>query len=149
MRNKNRGPKPDLVDVPPKPSGFDVDVPPKPSGFDADVPPKPPGYGEPDGRDLPQEFCFPLGTRIEMADGSLRPIEAIHLGDRVRSWDARRGSLEEGSVVRVLFGEASELIRLNCRLAASSAHRILTARGYLRFDEIEQGELLLRSSDSP
>jgi hypothetical protein len=96
----------------------------------------------------PSEFCFPPGTQIEMADGSLRPIEETRVGDRVRSWDVRRGLLAEGSVVRALAGTTGWLIRLNGCLSASPAHRILSTRGYLRFDEVERGDLLLRSSGS-
>jgi hypothetical protein len=96
----------------------------------------------------PTEFCFPPGTRIEMANGSLLSIEEVHAGDRIRSWDLCRGLLVESSVVRVLDGTTDRLIRLNGRLAASPAHRILSTRGYLRFDEVECGDLLLCSSGS-
>jgi hypothetical protein len=84
-----------------------------------------------------------------MADGSFRPIEEIRPGDRVRSWHLQWGVLAEGCVERVLTGAADSQIRLNGRLAASPAHRILSTRGYLRFDEVEPGDLLLRSSGSP
>jgi hypothetical protein len=90
----------------------------------------------------PSEFCFPQGTLIQMADGLLRQIQEICPGDYVQSWDVRRGVLATSRVVRVLAAEVERMIRINRRLTASPAHRILSARGYLRFDEIDRGDVL-------
>jgi hypothetical protein len=87
------------------------------------------------------EFCFPGGTSIEMADGLARPIAEVRVGDRVRCWDWRCGALAEGRVDQTLVATVERLIRLDDGLAASPAHRILTQRGYVRFDEVRPGDL--------
>jgi hypothetical protein len=94
------------------------------------------------GWDSPSEFCFPRGTLVQMANGLLRQIQEICPGDYVQSWDVRRGVLTTSRVVRVLTAEVERMIRLNRRLTASPAHRILSARGYRRFDEVDRGDLL-------
>jgi hypothetical protein len=89
-----------------------------------------------------RERCFPAKTRIEMADGSGRPISKLQVGDWVRCWDTERSVLVIGRVELVLQATVNRLIRLNECLAASPAHRILTLHGYLRFDEIRVGTQL-------
>ncbi len=101
-----------------------------------DVDPSPPSSDW----DSPLEYCFPATTSIAMSDGSMQLIPSIRIDDLVRCWDDRRGILAEGQVVRILTGTADKLIRLNGQLAATPAHRVLTGRGYLRFDEVEVGD---------
>jgi hypothetical protein len=43
--------------------------------------------------------CFRRGTRIAMADGSLRPIEQVRVGERVRSYDPGTGRFVSAEVL--------------------------------------------------
>jgi hypothetical protein len=46
-----------------------------------------------DGRGRVEPKCFPAGTMILMADGSLKPIEEIKQGDLVAAFDFEKGEL--------------------------------------------------------
>jgi len=106
------------------------------------------GAGEPErGSDEtqggPVEYCFPAWTRVALADGTHRLISELLPGDSVQSWDRGRAAVALGRVARVVAGTAARLILINGRLAASPEHRILTARGYVPFGEVEIGDQMV------
>ncbi|MFQ2220497.1 hypothetical protein ACK32O_16910 [Aeromonas enteropelogenes] len=72
--------------------------------------------------------CFVAGTRILMADGEERPIEALQVGERVRDQYGRNNLII--AIERVLLGER-RLYGLN-RLAPffTAEHPFLTTRGW-------------------
>src|SRR6185436_17446554 len=90
------------------------------------------------------ERCFPGWTRVAILDEVDRPISELRPGDLVCSWDGRRGALVQGRITRAITGTATRLIRVNGSLMATPEHRILTARGYVQFDEMRIGDLLFR-----
>jgi len=45
--------------------------------------------------------CFPIGTKIAMADGSYKNIENLVIGDEVRSFDLYKKSLVTGKVTKI------------------------------------------------
>jgi len=92
----------------------------------------------------PVELCFPAWARVTLVGEADRPISELRPGDLVLSWDGRRGALAQGRITRVITGAAARLIRVNGGLMASAEHRILTARGYVRFTELRVGDLLFR-----
>lgn len=91
-------------------------------------------------------YCFPAWTRVVLADGTDRPISEVRPGDLVRAWDPGRAAVAPGRVARVLTGTATRLILVNGCLAASPDHRILTARGYIPFGEVEIDDQLVSNS---
>ncbi|HEV8580632.1 MAG TPA: metalloregulator ArsR/SmtB family transcription factor [Thermoanaerobaculia bacterium] len=103
------------------------------------------GTGEREGGPFP--YCFPAWTRVVLADGTDRPISELLPGDLVRAWDRGRAMVAPGRVARVVTGTATRLILVNGGLAASPNHRILTARGYVPFGEVETGDQLVSNSD--
>src|SRR5262245_6211869 len=109
------------------------------SARDEPVPVPDPIIPPPRSKDFGYERCFPAETLIQMVDGSRQPIAAIRVDDRVCCWDWERHSVVSGRVVEVLQACVHHLVRVNGRLAASPSHRIMTTRGYLRFDEIRPG----------
>ncbi|PNY36630.1 hypothetical protein C2E31_12345 [Rhodopirellula baltica] len=61
------------------------------------------------GVNAAQQFCFPAGTEVLMADGSAKPIEQVDVGDRVASRAARTegiaAAIESGEAAAVLHSE--------------------------------------------
>jgi len=86
----------------------------------------------------PPRHSKPLGkdTRVTMADGSLRPISALRVGDRVVSGEGRItgvcGVYRQGllPVVRVTTRSGRSFL-------AEGSHRFLTQRGWVRVDEFD------------
>jgi uncharacterized membrane protein YgcG len=62
--------------------------------------------------------CFPAGTAITMADGSLENIESIKSGDQVISYDEERDQLYQSTVVAILHHPAKEQIIFNLKFAS-------------------------------
>jgi len=89
-------------------------------------------YEPPGNHSLLGASCFAAGTRVLMADGSVRPIEAVRPGERVRGRD--------GLVNRVT---GVERVRLGDRLLygfdggrpfVTAEHPFLTAQGWKAID---------------
>lgn len=87
--------------------------------------------------------CFDGDTPILTPDG-WRPIRDLAPGDRVINFDERHGGLKEDTVVRrhenlaVSDGEPMLALTLDngTTLRVTANHRFLTARGWVRADEI-------------
>ena len=62
-----------------------------------------------DGIDL---FCFGAGTKILMSDNSLKNIESVREGDRVKSYDLENGKLTDSKVTKLIAVTHSSLLRL-------------------------------------
>lgn len=88
-----------------------------------DGPPGPPGNPCPG-----PPTCFLAGTMIEMADGMLRPIETLQLGDYVKGW---RDELNEviGIEHELILGERS-LFKINNRLWTTDDHMLWSGYGW-------------------
>lgn len=91
--------------------------------------------------------CFAAGTPILMADGSLKPIEAVRAGDRVMAFDGP-GALEPRTVTALHRSVTSEWIVLRFpgdaargTLAVTPEHPFLTKDGAF----VPIGTLLARS----
>ena len=65
-------------------------------------------------------FCFPTGTKIEMADGTEKRIEHIEVGDKVMAWG--ENGEEEAEVLRTMQPHHVEVYNLVC----SDAHTMAT-----------------------
>lgn len=85
--------------------------------------------------------CLAKGTRIRMADGSEKVIEAICPGDVVAE--------AAGSAVRVIDiirGMENSLICLEtrdgCQLFLTGSHPVKTERGFLRADELNAADVI-------
>lgn len=110
-------------------------------------------YGLADDETLmvPQNMgnCFPPGTLIRLADGSLKPIEEIRWGDKVATAEGRTGD-----VTRLMARGVNEPIyRIKLwghdGLALTSEHPILTARGYVEAKDIRVGDEVAISKFAP
>ena len=77
--------------------------------------------------------CFLAGTRIRLADGSTKPIEAIEVGERVRAFDPKTGELTTSRVVRTLDRRVGDSYRLTfangARVQVTGEHPVFTPAG--------------------
>ncbi len=85
-------------------------------------------------------YCFPPGTEVSMADGSLRPIERIGVGELIRT---RCGAEPIGKVMSRNVNE--ELVELRVagsyrRLQGTGNHPILTPHGFRGMGALRPGD---------
>jgi len=93
--------------------------------------------------------CFPPGTRIRMADGTTKPIEAVQTMDRVISAEGRERMVtatmvrhhDAGVVIPVLSG----LGHLRC----TPDHPFLTQRGYVAANQLQVGDMVASPAYAP
>ncbi|PXA78609.1 hypothetical protein DMC25_22430, partial [Caulobacter sp. D4A] len=85
-------------------------------------------------------FCFLAGTEVLMADGSVKSIEHVRVGDQVQSFD-ETGALQASTVVEIYPGEAAEWLRLPNGVEVTPGHAFLTERGDFQSvgEMVEQG----------
>lgn len=84
--------------------------------------------------------CFPKGTRISMADGSVEPIEDIHLGQMVSCADGSAGQVIETHS----YADASllKIVTKSGEISATRNHRMFTRIGELEAGELRVGDEL-------
>lgn len=92
--------------------------------------------------DLDCGFCFPAGTKIHMADGSLKNIEEIETGDMVLSFS--EGLLTRGEVTYVhppVKGRLYLLTTESNELLVTGEHPLYVGEGeFLKVNELEAGD---------
>lgn len=90
---------------------------------------------------IAQLGCLVAGTEIQMADGSLRPIENVKVGDLVTCIDESSGDLKTGPVARAWSRKADDLWELkwdNGRsLRVTAEHPIWTDRGWVEVGKVQ------------
>lgn len=96
--------------------------------------------------------CFPEGTEITMADGSVKMIEDIRPGDEVMGWD---GDNEEnvaatvGQVKKSLANKLLHLVTTSMDVATTELHRFYVKdKGFIEAQYIEEGDVLVNTLDS-
>lgn len=88
----------------------------------------------------PRGFCFPAGTRVRMADGSVKRIERISLGDQVLTAEGNTGR-----VVKTFLRQEKEcLYKVGLRghygLQLTPEHPWFTRRGYVETKDLVIGD---------
>jgi hypothetical protein len=112
------------------------------SGGTETVPPPDPVQGGP--------TCFPAGTMITMADGSLLPIERVTPGSLVMSFDPETRRCIPGRVVGQLVHRVPDTAKMLCVATATGGvhvtpeHRFFTDRGFVCARALEVGETAYR-----
>jgi hypothetical protein len=89
--------------------------------------------------------CFIAGTKIRMADGSLKSIEKIKIGDKVCSYDPKTGNLASDLVDKVFFKNITQdgYIEINKTLNITKAHPINTYQfGSMRAGDLSSEDIL-------
>ncbi len=96
---------------------------------------------------LEQESCFVAGTLISMADGSLKSIEDIQVGDSVKSYDESSGSMVDSVVGHVFVHDAVEMgdyyLVINNRLRVTPDHPLFVNGDWVDADSVVVGDSLL------
>lgn len=90
-------------------------------------------------------YCLERQTPVLMADGSYRPIGDVRVGDRVLSSDeSGSGRLVETGVTNRWDFEEEEFLEIEREdgqtIRCSGNHRWLTQRGWVRTDELVEGD---------
>jgi hypothetical protein len=88
--------------------------------------------------------CFLAGTRITMADGTEKPIEAIQAGDMVLAYDEKDGTLKPDRVKVVHEPVTAEgYLVVNEKLHLTNVHPVLTPGGWKEIGELAVGDKLI------
>jgi len=89
--------------------------------------------------------CFLKDTKIEMADGTLKSIQDITIGDEVSSYDADTGEHKPGIVTEVFHHTAEEMtdyyLILNDNLRVTPNHQIIVDGEWIEAGELEIGDI--------
>ncbi|HEC94537.1 MAG TPA: hypothetical protein ENI45_01055, partial [Thermoplasmatales archaeon] len=89
--------------------------------------------------------CFLGGTQIMMADGSLKDIEDIEVGDLVKSYDTVSGEWRVGVVVKVFHHSPGEMTNyylvFNGDLRVTPNHPILVDGEWIKAEELKVGDV--------
>lgn len=95
--------------------------------------------------------CFPANTLILLADGSLRAIQKVRIGDEVLCYDTERGEMAIRKVTRTFTNTATELVKvqtLNGEITCTAEHPFYTQNGWRPADRLSAGDLLMTSDGS-
>lgn len=97
-----------------------------------------------------ESACFPAGTRVRTADGSMA-IEALSVGDSVRSYDARAGRWQTQRVTAVhvhrFSGSMITATTSEGSVQATSNHPFLVSgKGWVRAGLLATGDRLVTES---
>lgn len=84
--------------------------------------------------------CFPPGTRVQMEDGSLKPLSAVVPGERVMTYDIG-DEREVGRPVTAVYAVAgNHLYTINGALAATAGERLLSQDGWKAMGQLAAGD---------
>ncbi len=88
--------------------------------------------------------CFVAGTKITMADGTEKPIEAIRVGDMILAYDEKTGELKPDRVSVVHDPvEADGYLVVNGKLLLTKLHPVLTPSGFKEIGTLAVGDKLI------
>ena len=92
-------------------------------------------------------LCFIAGTQIVMADSSLKNIEDIKVGDKIRSYDQLTNTFKEDKIVHV-FHDSPEMMMdeyyllINDNIGVTTEHPLFINGKWIRADELKVGDPL-------
>ena len=84
--------------------------------------------------------CFPPDTLVTMADGSVKPFQAIRPGDQVLTYDIGYQIMVRKPVVEVYTVEGNHLYTINGELTTTGTERLLSDTGWKRVRDLHQGD---------
>jgi hypothetical protein len=90
--------------------------------------------------------CFPGDETVLMADGSQRPIDAVHVGDAILTYDERTHAFIGDTVASVEVRGAAVsknvLLVINGTLEVTPNHPLYTSRGSVNAEDLRIGDVL-------
>lgn len=94
--------------------------------------------------------CFLAGSPVEMADGTIKSIEEIRAGDRVRSYDEHSESMSTGTVAAALEPHAVDFyFIINGSIRASAAQPVLSHGQWIKVGDLKIGDALTSAEGKP
>lgn len=96
--------------------------------------------------------CFLSGTKISMADGSLKNIEEVKIGDMVRSYDFVSKKIVPAEVSDLIYHEAEKVdsyLIINNFLKVTPNHEILINGYWQEIGDAQIGSVLQSESGKP
>jgi len=90
--------------------------------------------------------CFLSGTKIEMADGSIKNIEDIKVGDKVKSFDTVSKTWRVGTVTKVFHHSPEEMgdyyLVINHELRVTPNHLMYTGSNWIPAGKLKIGDIV-------
>lgn len=109
------------------------------------------GDGVPVNIKLIVRNCFIAGTKIIMADGSIKDIEKVKPGDEVLTWDEKTKENKSGIVNQVREGEVDAIIVLTDEYDVTTkvtlTHRYwVLGKGWVSAEKLSEDDILLSNT---
>lgn len=93
--------------------------------------------------------CLSKGTKIAMADGSLKNIEDVRIGDMVLSHNDGLKTFKK--VTNTFIIEPKKALKVKTRrgfeITGASTHRLFTEQGWTRIDELQSGKYIALANE--
>lgn len=93
------------------------------------------GTGQPAG-------CFVQNTSVMLANGQVKYIQDIKVGDEVLSWNEESKNSETGTVTSIMNISSNSAFVINSRVTVTAEHPFLTRRGWVKVKDITVGDYL-------
>src|ERR1051326_7145695 len=90
--------------------------------------------------------CIPAGSQVNMADGTMKNVEEVMVGDRVMSYDPGTMLLVPSTVTATMDSGVKPLLDIELEvgktLMSSPVHRVLTFDGWKKASELSYGDFV-------
>ena len=94
--------------------------------------------------------CFLAGTQIAMADGTMKPIEEIAVGDVVLAYDKATGEMKPDPVKRLHAPvTVDSYLVVNGKLRITPTQPVFSAGRWVEMGQLVKGDTLTSSDGSP
>lgn len=112
----------------------------------SEPPPPPP---PPDDDDDDDDDCFLAGTKITLADGTVKNVEDVQVGDMVLSYDVAQGKYVGAKAVVSQKRVSPDYIRINEGLEVTPEHQFFVKGDWKRADQLAEGDTLINANGQP
>lgn len=93
--------------------------------------------------------CFLAGTPILMADGSLKPIEQIRVGDIVVAFDQETETFKQDKVTELFEHKENKYLIVNAKLKVTANHLVYSDGEWVQIGKLKKGDMLLNVEGRP
>lgn len=119
------------------------------SSFSVNVQNPPPPPPPPDDDDDDDDDCFLAGTKITLADGTVKNVEDVKVGDEVLSYDVASGKYVGAKAVVAMKRVSPDYFRINDGLEVTPEHQFMAGGTWKRADELKEGDTLINANGQP
>lgn len=93
--------------------------------------------------------CFLAGTPILMADGSLKPIENVKVGDALIAFDEKTRTFKEDKVLKFFVHDTNKYLLINNYLKVTANHPVYHEGKWMEIGKLKVGDNILNSKGEP